>query len=151
MLLFLESSLVIGIGCECKQPEKYQGSLHVIDEVNVVIILALVNCSLRLNSINCEWKDGVSGLSISDLIVELFVAVSALDVGHLVAPPHDCLPFRLIIFKEYLVVVWVFSKSDHNVFWISSLRPLLRLWKANTFKVCKISKIALSSVAVLFK
>ena len=60
----------------------------------------------------------------SDFSVEGFVAVSGLDIADFVAPPHDRLPVRLIVFKKLDVVVWVLSESTHNILFACLLVPL---------------------------
>jgi hypothetical protein len=57
-----------------------------------VVVLALVNCILRLHALDGKRKDAVSYLTGFNFAVEGFVTVLALDVGHFVRPPHDGLP-----------------------------------------------------------
>jgi hypothetical protein len=66
-------------------------------------------------------------LTVFNVRVEGLVTVLALDEADFVGPPLNALPVRLIVFQEDLVVVGVFSETENNIFWWSSLRPLNRL------------------------
>jgi hypothetical protein len=66
--------------------------LNVVNEIDVVVVLTLVNCILRLKIFDSEWENCVSDLVGLDFSVEGLITVLALDVGHFVWPPHDGSP-----------------------------------------------------------
>jgi hypothetical protein len=80
-----------------------------------VEVAALVHGVLGLDTGNGKRKNGVSGLTVLDLSVEVIITVLAFDVTDFVVPPHDGFPIRLIIFKENSIIIRVFSKSSNNV------------------------------------
>lgn len=109
VLLFGNGSFVKLRRGECKKSEESKSSLDIVDEVNVVILLRSFESFLGLNSLSGQTEKGMGNLAGRNFTVEGFVAVSCLDVRNLVAPPHDRLPIRLVVFKESDVVVRVLS------------------------------------------
>ena len=89
-----------------------------------MVVGALFDALVRLDSFNSEAENGVCNLSILNISNKVVVGVLGLDVGHLVVPPHNSFPIRLIILQEHSVIVWVFSKSANDVFFRSHLTLL---------------------------
>ena len=92
LLLLFYCSFVVGRCCKRKQSKKSQGTLDVVDEVNIVVVLTLLNSIFRLNTLNCQWKNRVGHLVSFNLTVKCLITVLTLDVSNLVRPPHDGLP-----------------------------------------------------------
>jgi len=89
--------------------------LDIVDEVNIMVVGALLNGVLRLHTFNSEGKHGMSYLTIFDIWVEFLITVLRFNVTDFISPPHHSLPIRFVIFKEHSVVIWVFSQSNDNV------------------------------------
>ena len=124
LLLLLLGSLVICAGGKGKESEQAQSSLDVVDEVDVMVVLALLHGTLRLHALNSQRQDTVGHLIGFNFAIEFLVTVFALNVRNLVLRPHDGFPVRLVVLKEQLVVVGVLSKAYNDVLGFTGLRPL---------------------------
>lgn len=123
--------------------------MNVVNEVNIVIVTALLNSILRLHTLDGKAKHSMSNLTIFDLWVEFLLTVLGFNVTDFVVPPHNSLPVRLVIFEEHSVVVRIFSQSDNNILRSCILRLLDTLEGKNFESLSNIENGSLFSSFVL--
>ena len=123
LLLFCECSLVEFVGGEGKESQQSQSSLHIVNEVDVVVHLAFQDGLFRMDTFDSQTEHGVCGLSFSNVAVELGITVLGADVTDFIVPPHDRSPVGFVIFKENSVIVRVFPQSAKDVLGAGLLVP----------------------------